>query len=218
MPIAWANAQESFHIGVQGTPHVSWMINQDDRDNAKFEPVGTFLGSFGISSEYDFNANTGIGVDVLYSLQGQRYKLSGTERIKRADYVKIPVMIVYKYELSPEAMLIGKIGPQAGILANAKLTDKDGNNIVSDHKNAYEDFELSGVAMGGIGLKLDDNFFIDAMLRFDYGFTDAENKEYRANINDPKGTTEGINLTNRAITNNTNAGVTIGLRYLINNK
>lgn len=215
VPIGWANAQEKYHLGVQGTPHVSWMVNADDRDNPNFESVGTILGSFGITGECDFTENTGIGIDVLYSLQGQRYKLSGTERIKKVDYVKIPVMIVYKYEITPEAMFIGKLGPQAGILANARLTDKDGNNIVSDQKSAYEDFEFSGVAMGGFGFKLDEKFFIDAMLRFDYGFTDAENKDYKANINDPTGNIEGVNITNRATTNNTTAGVTIGLKYQI---
>lgn len=215
MPLAFVSAQQSFLVGVQGTPHMSWLMNQDDRDNASFKYLPTFTGSFGITSQFNFTPNTGIGLDALYSYQGQRYELSGIERFRMVEYVKIPLMLVYSYEVTPGVMLIGKIGPQAGMLVNARLLDKDGDRIVSDHKNAYEDFELSGVAVGGAGFKLSDNLFFDALLRFDYGFTDAEDKDYKPNVNNPTVSNEGKITTNRAVTNNSTAGVTIGIRYLV---
>jgi hypothetical protein len=52
--------------------------------------------------------------------------------------------------------------------------------------------------------------FLDASLRYDYGFTDAENKDYNRNINHPNGEI----VTSRALTSNSTGGVTIGVRYL----
>lgn len=215
MPIAYANAQGGIHLGVQGTPHMSWLVNQDDMDNTSFKYLPTFTGSFGITSQFDFSPTAGIGIDAIYSFQGQRYEYMGFERTRLVEYVKVPVMLVYNYEVAPMVMLIGKIGPQAGFLANARLLDKDGNRIVSDQTFAYEDFELSGVLMGGAGFMLNDNLFLDAMIRLDYGFTDAENKDYAPNINNPVADNDPRRNADRDFTSNATSGITIGLRYLI---
>lgn len=213
-------AQKGFQIGAEGTPQLSWIINKDDNDNKKFEYKTTFNSSFGITGEYGFTENMGIAINVLYSFQGQRFKLNDVERIKKIEYVKIPLMFAYNYELSSSVIFMGKIGPQLGLLTKARLTDKDGNNIVSDQKAAYEDFDIGAVAYAGVGYKINENLCIHANLRFDYAFTDAENKDYKHNINNPLVVSNGNGTSNtsRAIANNMTAGLTFGVRYLFKTK
>lgn len=205
-----ASAQEGFQVGIEGTPQMSWLINKDDMDSKRFEYLNTFNGSFGISAQYGYSKTMGVGLNVLYSSQGQRYKFDGVEQIRKTEYLKIPVVLIFNNEINPDWLFTVKIGPQLDLLTNAKLTDKDGNVTVSDQKNAYEDFEIAGVTSVGFGYKLTEMLSLDAALRFDYGFTDAENKDYKKNINHPNGAT----VTTRAMTSNSTGGITIGLRYL----
>jgi len=205
-----ASAQEGFQLGIEGTPHLSWLINKDDQKNTLFEEVYNLNGALGISAQYGFTKSAGIGVNAIYSLQGQSYKYNGVEQVKRVEYIKIPLMFIYNYEMNSTWAFIGKIGPQIELLMNAKLTDKDGNTIVSDQKDAYANYDIAGVASAGFGVKLSDMITLDAALRYDYGFTDAENKDYKKNINHPNGAV----VTSRAMTYNSTAGITIGLRYL----
>src|SRR5258708_3369282 len=74
-----ANAQKGFSASVKVTPQFSFLENKDDNDNSNYETKATFNANFGIGGAYNFTDKLGIGVDVLYSLQGQRYKLSSTE-------------------------------------------------------------------------------------------------------------------------------------------
>ena len=216
-----ADAQQGIQFGIEGSPQMSWIINNDDQTNKQFEYQNTFNGSFGISGQYGFTKNMGIGLNALYSIQGQRFKLSGIERTKQIEYLKIPLIFTYNYEFNSDIKFIGKIGPQLGVLTNAKLIDKDGDAIVGNHKEAYEDYDFEGVLYAGIGYKINDNVFIDASLRFDYGFTDAENKNYTKNINNPYELIQtngySTNTNSRKIANNITSGLSFGIRYVFNN-
>ncbi len=149
-----AKAQEGFQAGIEGTPQMSWLINKDDMDNNQFEYLNTLNSSFGISAQYGYSPTMGVGFNVLYSYQGQRYKFEGVEQIRKTEYLKIPLQLIF--------------------------------------------------------FKLTEMLSIDASLRGDYGFTDAENKDYKKNINHPNGAV----ISSRVITNNATAGVTVGLRYV----
>jgi len=207
-------AQQGLQLGVQGVPQLSWLMNSDDKDNSDFEYRTTFNGAFGITSQYGFTDNLGIGLDAMYSIQGQRYKLDGTEYYRRVDYVKIPLMLVYTSELTSSVLIMGKIGPQLDLLTDARLMDKDGKELISDQKAAYMNYDVAGVAMLGAGFMLSDNLLLETSLRYDFGFTDAEDKDYDKNINDADAPGDGIDNNNRAVTNNMTAGVNVGLRYV----
>lgn len=210
-----ASAQKGTQLGVEGTPHISWLFNQDDKDNNQFKSINTFGASFGVSGQYNFTESIGIGLNALYSFQGQRYELGGVERIKKLEYIKVPVLFVFSSDINSDFLFIGKIGPQVGFLVNAKLTDKDGDNIVGNQKSAYENLNIEGLVYAGIGYRLTDNLCLDASLKFEYGITDAENKEYTKNINNPLSATfDGSGINNREITRTSTAGIAIGLRYL----
>ncbi len=73
----WAQ-EGAFRIGAVLLPQNTWLLNQDDSDagpELDYEVTWGFAG--GSSASYNFNGYLGVGLDVLYSNQGQKYK--GTE-------------------------------------------------------------------------------------------------------------------------------------------
>ena len=210
MSTSHVNAQEGMQIGIEATPHFSWLLNSDDRDNNNYENLGTLAGSFGVSGQYGFTDNHAVGLNVLYSFQGQRYKLNAAERYKAVEYLKIPLLYVYSFGLTDNVRFIGKIGPQLDLVTNARLMDADFNDIVSDQKDAYQDAGLDVVGSAGFGFMLNDNWSFDAAVRYDIGLTDAEDSGYGRNINDP---IRSVRASGRSMTNNSTLGVTLGLRY-----
>jgi len=213
-----AFAQEGFHIGIQVSPQMSWLMNSDDANNILFGYKNTFNTAFGIVFQYGFTNNMGVGVNTMYSFQGQRYAFEGASYYRKVDYIKIPLLYVFNYEVYPGILFVGKVGPQIDILMNAKLADESGNDIVGNQSGAYENFDVGGTAYGGLAFKFTDAIYADLALRFDYAFTDAESKGYKYNINHPVpiNNNGGTTIRNpyRTITNNSTAGINIGIRYV----
>ena len=106
-----ANAQQGFSVSVKTTPQFSFLQNKDDRDNGSIEQKATVNANFGIGAGYNFTPALGVGMDVLYSLQGQRYEINGIEANRKVDYVKIPVYFTYNRNPDKPVSFIGKIGP-----------------------------------------------------------------------------------------------------------
>jgi hypothetical protein len=145
----------------------------------------------------------GVGFDVLYSFQGQRYKLDGFEYNQRLDYVKVPVYFINRIPLSSKISLVGKIGPQISFRTSSKLTDKDGNTIISNTNSQYESVTFGAAALGGAEYKLISRIWLTAAIRGDYDFTNAEDDSYSKY------------QTGRAKTYNLTTGLEIGLRYIL---
>lgn len=200
-----ANAQQGFSIGIKATPHFSFLQNSDDNDNALLERNATFGASFGVGAGYNFTDNMGVGLDVLYSLQGQRYEVAGVEFKQKLDYVKIP--LYFSYTTNPDAPVAftAKVGPQLSILTSAKVVDKDGDALpgMDDTKEQYQSVGFGGMAAAGVQFRLNSNMFLTAMARFDYDFTNAEDDSY---MHYSKG---------RANTSNMTAGLEVGLKMML---
>ena len=199
-----ATAQQEFSLSVKATPQFSFLENKDDNNNGNYSRKATFNANFGIGGAYNFTNQLGIGVDVLYSLQGQRYKLSNTntEYYQKNDYLKIPLYFSYNTNASKAVSFIGKIGPQVSIISSSKLDDKDGNKIIGDSKDRYKSATFGAMALAGMQYKLDKNLFLSTAVRYDYDFTNAEDDSY-------SGYTAG-----RAKTYNMTAGLEVGLKYV----
>ena len=195
------SAQKGFSASVKTTPQFSFLENKDDNNNNNYETKATFNTNFGIGGAYNFTGKLGIGVDVLYSLQGQRYKLSGTEYNQKNEYVKVPVYFTYNSNPSKIVSFVGKIGPQVSFITSSKLDDKDGKTILSDTKARYKSTTFGGAALAGVQIKLDQNMSLVTGARFDYDFTNAEDDTYQ-------GYTSG-----RSNTYNMTAGIEVGLKY-----
>jgi outer membrane protein W len=197
------NAQQGLSLSVKATPQFSFLQNKDDNDNSNLEQKATFNTNFGIGAAYNFTPNAGVGLDVLYSLQGQRYKTGSTETNQKINYVKIPVYFAYNTDASRPVSFIGKVGPQLSILTDSKLTDDDGNDIKSDTKDRYESVTFGGMAAAGVQFKLDKHLYLTTLARFDYDFINAEDDSYASY---PSG---------RANTYNMTTGLEVGLKYML---
>jgi opacity protein-like surface antigen len=209
------DGQKGFQIGIQGTPQFSWLMNSDDHGNSSFTNMTTVNSSFGVDAHYGFSEMHGIGLDVIYSMQGQRYKLSGTERYKQIDYVKIPLTYDYTMGISPNILFIGRIGPQLGFLSNAWIADKSGSHIGASQTNAYQSTDFGAVIGAGLGFKLAEKLYLDLVIRYDYGFTNAEDKNHNLGINNTETGSLGDASSGRASTYNSTLGLLIGLRYAV---
>jgi opacity protein-like surface antigen len=197
-------AQKGFHIGVQGAPQLSMMNNADNKDDKTIELTPAFGVSFGINGGYNFNKNMGIATEVVYSIQGQKYTVAGVDMTQRVNYLKVPVLFSYNTNPASKVMFTAKAGPQIGIKLSSKVNDGDGETIIDDTNEKFEDLTFGATAGAGARINLAKNLFLDAGLRFDYAFTNAENEDY---IGYPTG---------RATTYNMNAGVEVGLKYFLN--
>ena len=198
-----ANAQKGFSVSVKATPQFSFLQNKDDRDNNSIDKKATFNASFGAGAGYNFTDKLGAGMDVLYSMQGQRYKTNGFEVNQKVNYLKVPVYFSYISNPSKTVSFTGKIGPQVSFLTGSKLTDNDGNNIKSDTKDLYKNVTFGGMAAAGAQFKLDKKLYLTTMARFDYDFTNAEdhNKSFY-----PAGRAKTYNMT---------TGLEVGLKYIL---
>ncbi len=199
-----AFAQKGFHVGVQGAPQISMMNNADDKDDATLDMKPAFGVSFGVNGGYNFNKNMGIATEVVYSMQGQVYEMAGTDFTQRIDYLKIPVLFSYNTNPASKVMFTAKAGPQLGIKLSSKLTDTDGETVIDDTNEKFADMTFGATAGAGARINLAKNLFLDAGLRFDYAFTNADDEDFA-------GYTAG-----KATTYNMNAGVEVGLKYFLN--
>ncbi|HWJ26299.1 MAG TPA: outer membrane beta-barrel protein [Flavisolibacter sp.] len=198
-----AEAQKGFSLSVKATPQFSFLQNSDDNNNSSIEKKATFNTNFGIGAGYDFNKNIGVALDVLYSLQGQRYTTNDVEVNQKVNYIKVPVYFTYNTDPSKPVSFIAKVGPQVSFLTGSKLADKDGNDIVSDTKDAYKSATFGGAAGAGVQFKLSSNLFLNTNVRFDYDFTNAEDDSY---ISYPQGRAKTYNMT---------TGLEVGLKYVL---
>ena len=73
------NAQQGFSVNIKGAPQFSFLQNKDDNNASDYDQRATFNVGFGVGAGYNFTKNIGVGVDALYSLQGQRYTLNNAK-------------------------------------------------------------------------------------------------------------------------------------------
>ncbi len=111
-----SNAQQGFSLSAKAIPQFSFLQNKDDNNNTNYSTKATFNAGFGLGAEYGFNNHFGVGIDALYSLQGQRYILNNIEYNQKVNYIKVPVYFTYNSDASKPISFIGKIGPQVSFL------------------------------------------------------------------------------------------------------
>jgi hypothetical protein len=197
------NAQKGFNLSVKATPEFSFLLNKDDNDNSLYVSKATFNTNVGIGAGYNFTDNIGVAIDGLYSMQGQKYELSGNEYNQKVNYIKVPVYFTYNSNPAKVISFSGKIGPQVSFLSTSKLTDNDGKDVVDDTNDHYEKATFGGAAEAGIQIKLQSDLFLTTGVRFDVDFTNAEDKDYTSY---PAGRAKTYNMT---------SGLEVGLKYFL---
>jgi len=197
----WAQ-EGAFRIGAVLLPQNTWLLNQDDSDagpEQDYEVTWGFAG--GISASYNFNDYLGVGLDVLYSNQGQKYKgvQSGITYTAKAtlNYLKLPLLLRFNSDPNSVVQFNAFLGPQFSFLlsyndrketnppieirevSGKELSITIGNTSTKEALTApiYKSF-LPGAVLGfGIGIKPTDALLISLHIRADYAFGDAENKD-----------------------------------------
>ena len=195
------NAQKGFNVSVKATPQFSFLLNKDDNDNSLYDSKATINTNFGIGAGYNFTDNVGVAIDGLYSLQGQKYELSGDDYNQKISYIKVPVYFTYNSNPQRPISFSGKIGPQVSFLSTSKLTNDDGKDLVSNTNDRYEKATFGGAAEAGIQIRVERNLFLTAGVRFDMDFTNAEDEDYASY---PAGRAKTYNMT---------SGLEVGFKY-----
>lgn len=204
--IGYLYAQEgTFKLGALLLPQNTWLLNQDDTDagpELDYEVTWGFAG--GLSAAYNFTNYVGVGLDILYSSQGQKYKGSGTGYTMTArtslNYLKLPLLLRFNSDPAAPLQFSFFLGPQANILLSytdkQELTFATGARATTETRGTEQTFTIGGLsekeklsapayrsflfgaALGlGVGVKLTDEILLSLHFRGDYAFGDAENKE-----------------------------------------
>lgn len=168
-----AKAQQGLHAGLVFQPSLVSMrpalLSSSGND---YDPDfnQTLRTSVGLYLDYHFSANIGVGVNVTYSPQGQKF-LANTNGFYEShyykfNYIKIPLFLSYNSG-GPKARLIGTVGPQMLILASAKDKYKGSDIDILDN---YAPLNL-GFNFGlGIGFFLGHNAMVTIAPNFDIAF------------------------------------------------
>lgn len=207
-------AQKGLQIGFEANPQVSYLLSADDMDSKLYAGKSAVNGHFGFSGQYGFTEKIGIGLNVLYSFQGDLYEWKGVERLKSLQYLKIPLMFSLNLPINDNVCFVGKIGPQLNILADARLYNEDRKIVENNYTAAFADFDFGGMISTGFAYKFNDHVSVDGAVRFDSGFTDAEDKDFKLNIHDPSDLINPSPASSpRGNAYNMTVGLTFGVRY-----
>ena len=209
-----ADAQKGLQLGFEVNPQASYLLNQDDMDSKLYSGKNAINGHFGVTGQYGFTDKIGLGLNVLYSFQGDKYEWKGEERLKSLQYFKIPLMFTLNLPIGDNLMFLGKVGPQLSVLSEATLYDKDKNTVNRHYKGAFVSTDFGGVISAGIGYKINENFSVDGAIRGDMGFLNAEDDNYKLNIHNPSDIeTPSPASSPRGSSYNMTVGLTFGVRY-----
>jgi hypothetical protein len=208
-------AQQGLHLGIKGAPQSTWMLNGDDMDDPNWLFENTVRASFGASFAYFFSDKVGLGIDLLYSAQGQKFEFE-TQGITgngftNLNYFKIPLLFHYHSNAESTALFYLNVGPQFSFLTSGQSQGTIQVPFVGDvvvnatNKDNYESMNIGAVLALGAGFNITDFLMLTAGLRLDFAFSDAEDKSFGFYSLD----------SDRRPNHNATAGFEIGLRYVL---
>jgi opacity protein-like surface antigen len=197
-------AQKGFYVSAHGGPLLSVRFNGSDADNNGMDYKAKSSVAFGIGAGYNFTDHFGMAAEALYSKEKQRYEDHSVQYDEQLNFIKIPVVFTYNTNPSARIILTAKAGPQLGIVRSAKISNSSITALNGDGKDRYKDLTFGAMIGTGARIRLTNNLYADAGLRFDGTISNLESKEYREEH------------PGRSKTHAVNAGVEFGLRYFLN--
>jgi len=204
-------AQKGLHQGIKGAPQSTWMLNDFDHKSSGWEYVPTFGYSFGISFAHFFSDAVGLGLDLTYSSQGQKYTIQGQQNFTELSYLKIPVLFHYHSSADKTALFYLNVGPQISYLLTARGLRSSQYIYYSspDMTDIFNQFNIGAVLALGAGFNLTDFLMLTTGIRVDADFTNEQ---------EPFVPSFYSLSTRQRPTHNANAGFEIGLRYVMRSK
>ncbi len=116
----------------------------------------------GLFANFAFSEMLSLQPEVLYSGQGAKYNLLGTEITAKLDYINIPILLQFN-----ASGFYAEIGPQLGILMSSSV---EGGGISIETDDLYKSTDIgAGI---GLGFKLDSGF--GAGVRYTMGLTSID--------------------------------------------
>lgn len=185
-------------LGVKVMPQTTWMFNQQDSDaGPEFDYNTTFSFAVGGEAGLAFSENVGVGIELLYSSEGQKFDTFDVNFAKKLNYLKIPVLLNLWAPAWHQTSFLAQVGPQASLLLSSALKDANGNSITDPV--AYSTAAFGVVLFLGASIATEAGAIV-AGLRLDYGLTDAEDK---SSFTAPAG---------RSAVNTATGGIVLGFR------
>ncbi|MCD4747371.1 MAG: PorT family protein [Bacteroidales bacterium] len=221
---AFAQKSKQLNIGLGGAFTNTWIVHQNFYGEPEVDYAPKFSYGAIFSLGYDFTEQIALRIEAGYSAQGQKYDgKQNSQSVKRdikLNYLNIPLFFKYSFGTGLTKFRF-MAGPQLSILLSAEqdytrdgqVTGKmmpDVNNInfqtdATDIKNRFESTDFGFALDIGADIYLSKEFYINAGLRGNYGFSDINAPDYR--IENIDGVYEP--------SHNLFGGIYVGINYLI---
>ncbi|MCS6790551.1 MAG: outer membrane beta-barrel protein [Bacteroidia bacterium] len=124
--LSWAQ-KNTLHFGVLFQPQTHWLLNSMDSDAGPILDYQSTWGyAGGLRLAYRFSDYVGVGIDAIYSSEGQKYK--GKDEAlgvvwnsrTRLTYLKLPLLLHFGSDPESPVQFSFFFGPQLGLLMGYK--------------------------------------------------------------------------------------------------
>ncbi|MEO5602320.1 MAG: porin family protein [Cyclobacteriaceae bacterium] len=163
--IAGAATAQHANIGIKGGLN-AYTLKTDDNSAADAK-ISFHVGLLG---HFHITGNFALQPEIIYSVQGASYNMSGTDVRLNLNYINVPLLFQYMFDNGFRL----QAGPQLGLLASAK---SQVNNNKTDVKANFETIDL-GLAIGASYVNPSSNFGFD--IRYNLGLS---NINANSNVN-----------------------------------
>jgi hypothetical protein len=155
---------QKMRVGIKGGLNIADVSNMNG-DNRLSGHIGLFLQS-------RMNRNWSVQPELLYSGQGQQFKIVNEEFTLALSYIQIPVMFQYH----PTRELFLEFGPQLGFLMAANIKNDDDRTEVDDAYNKVD------VGLG-LGIGIQATRMLGFYARYNPGLADITDEDNRDHYN-----------------------------------
>jgi hypothetical protein len=166
---SFSAAAQHVNLGIKGGLN---LYNINNEDGPKYDTKAGFHA--GLLAHIHFDRSIAVQPELIYSSQGAKYTIGGTEFKLNLDYINVPVLLQFMFDNGFRL----EAGPQAGFLVKAS---SQSNNIKVDVKDNFKPIDFAVVL--GIGyIKPNTGFGFD--LRYNTGLSNInENSSVKSTNN-----------------------------------
>lgn len=143
------------NIGIKGGLNAFTIKSDNNNVDTKLGYHIGLIGHIHISNQFALQP------ELIYSVQGAKYTVSGEEVNLHLNYVNLPLLFQYMFDNGFRL----QAGPQLGFLASAK---SEVNETNTDVKDSFEKMDV-GLSVGASYVNPLSNFGVDA--RYNVGLT-----------------------------------------------
>jgi opacity protein-like surface antigen len=171
-------AQSSANFGLKGGLNIA-SLKVEDQESSDSR-LGLHLGAL---AHIHLAPQFALQPEVVYSQQGMKTNVTGTETTFKLDYINIPLMLQYMFSNGFRL----EAGPQLGFLINAQVGNLENK----------EDYKSTDVALGvGLGYLSTSGLGING--RYNFGLTNINEFDPNNNVTNRVGQISLFYMFNRA--------------------